>query len=347
MLGGLLLGFALYLSYGFVLVGLLALTVVLLRARDRLGVLLARARRRSRRSSPCSPCPGSGGWTATTWWSRRYYQGWAAERPYGYWVWANLAALLLSAGPVVGPALRRAVTAVPIRPPHRPLAAALGRRCGPGGPTVWLPIAAAVAVLAADLSGLSKAEVERIWLPFAVWLLVATAHLPAGHRRWWLAAQAAHRARRQPPTVDGVLTAAGSRISAVAKPATPSAKPIRAVNPSSPRGAGRVGDHVPYVGRPTATDHDRRRAAHRRGQLVREFADGVRLARADVHRDQRRPVAVWSGPAGWPRATSVTCTKSRRCRPSSRTRGACPAASADRKIDATPAYGVSRGIRGP
>lgn len=45
-------------------------------------------------------------------------------------------------------------------------------------------------MLAADLSGLSKAEVERIWLPFAVWLPVATAHLSAGHRRWWLAAQA-------------------------------------------------------------------------------------------------------------------------------------------------------------
>ena len=26
------------------------------------------------------------------------------------------------------------------------------------------------AILIADLSGLSKAEVERIWLPFAVWL---------------------------------------------------------------------------------------------------------------------------------------------------------------------------------
>jgi methylthioxylose transferase len=44
-------------------------------------------------------------------------------------------------------------------------------------------------VAAADVSGLSKAEVERIWLPFAVWLLVAVARLPAGDRRWWLAGQ--------------------------------------------------------------------------------------------------------------------------------------------------------------
>jgi methylthioxylose transferase len=45
-------------------------------------------------------------------------------------------------------------------------------------------------VLAADLSGLSKAEVERIWLPFAVWFAAGAALLPARHRRWWLAVQA-------------------------------------------------------------------------------------------------------------------------------------------------------------
>jgi hypothetical protein len=51
--------------------------------------------------------------------------------------------------------------------------------------------AAAIAVLVADLSGLSKAEVERIWLPFAVWLMPGTGLLPARQARWWLAAQAA------------------------------------------------------------------------------------------------------------------------------------------------------------
>ena len=30
----------------------------------------------------------------------------------------------------------------------------------------------------ADLSGMSKAEVERIWLPFLPWILLATAALP-------------------------------------------------------------------------------------------------------------------------------------------------------------------------
>jgi len=227
--GGLLLGFALYLSYGFVLVGLLALTVVAARARDRLWVLTV--------ATGTVAVVVATFTVAGFWWLdgyhlvvQRYYQGWAAERPYGYWVWGNLAAVTLSAGPVVGPALRRAVaagrsravgagrsravgagrsravgagrshavgagrTGVP-RPPatgptRRAVAGFRRRMAGPGRPAGWLSLAAAVTVLAADLSGLSKAEVERIWLPFAVWLLVATAHLPARDRRWWLAAQA-------------------------------------------------------------------------------------------------------------------------------------------------------------
>ncbi|MBF9128735.1 hypothetical protein I0C86_07000 [Plantactinospora sp. S1510] len=208
-LGGLLLGFALYLSYGFVLVGLLALTVVLLRARDRLGVLVVAvvAVGAVVVSFTLAGFHWLDGYHLVV---RRYYQGWAAQRPYGYWVWANLAALLLSAGPVVGPAIRRTIALVPVRPSgHRPAAHRtwyIGpegtgarrwqpipglRRLGSGRPAVWLPLAAVTVVLAADLSALSKAEVERIWLPFAVWLLVATAHLPAGQRRWWLALQAA------------------------------------------------------------------------------------------------------------------------------------------------------------
>ena len=47
---------------------------------------------------------------------------------------------------------------------------------------------ALAAVVVADLTGLSKAEVERIWLPFAVWLVVPCALLP--RPRMWLAAQA-------------------------------------------------------------------------------------------------------------------------------------------------------------
>jgi hypothetical protein len=170
--GGLLLGFSLYLSYGLVLAGALALAVLWLR-----------------------PKSGGSGWTTVVaagagvaavvvaftasgfWWLtgyhlvvRRYYQGWAAERPYGYWVWANLACLVLCTGPVLAPALRH-------------LVAARSR--------LWLlPAAALLGIAVADLSGLSKAEVERIWLPYAIWLLVATPWLPERYRRIWLVAQA-------------------------------------------------------------------------------------------------------------------------------------------------------------
>ena len=44
-----------------------------------------------------------------------------------------------------------------------------------------LTSAAAAIVLTADLSRMSKGEVERIWLPFVPWLLISTAFLP---RRW-------------------------------------------------------------------------------------------------------------------------------------------------------------------
>jgi hypothetical protein len=211
-LGGLLLGFALYLSYGFLLIGALALAVILSGqrgehdgggARHGIATLIIAA-------------AGVGAVVVTFtaagfWWLdgydlvvRRYYQGWAAERPYGYWVWANLAALVLSAGPAAAPALRRAWAV--LRPSAlwpagtRTAGGPAASRAAAGGPAgsstdrrspvVWLSLAAAVAVVAADLSGMSKAEVERIWLPFAVWLLVATARLPAADRRWWLAAQA-------------------------------------------------------------------------------------------------------------------------------------------------------------
>lgn len=194
--GGLVLGFALHLSYGFVLVGLLALAVLTLRARHRWTTLVAAG---TGVAVVVLAFTVAGFW----WWDgyglvvERYYQGWAADRPYAYWVWANLAALLLSAGPAVGPALRRTaleaasrVRAAAWPRPPRLTGATVADAVRGAGPTVVLPLTAALVVVAADLSGLSKAEVERIWLPFAVWLLVAVAHLPAHTHRWWLAGQA-------------------------------------------------------------------------------------------------------------------------------------------------------------
>ena len=42
-------------------------------------------------------------------------------------------------------------------------------------------------IVFADLSMLSKAEVERIWLPFTIWLTAAPALLPVRSHRIWLA----------------------------------------------------------------------------------------------------------------------------------------------------------------
>jgi hypothetical protein len=169
LLGGVLLGLALYLSYGLVLAGLLAMAVVLL------------ARRPARLAAAALGVVAvAGAFTAAGfWWVDgyrlvvvRYDQGWAAQRPYAYWVWANLACLVVAASPAAAPILRRA-------------SAVRGR-----GPAAVLPIAAAVAMLLADLSGLSKAEVERIWLPYAIWLTAGAGLLPPSSRRWWLAIQA-------------------------------------------------------------------------------------------------------------------------------------------------------------
>lgn len=97
-----------------------------------------------------------------------YAAGAGGHRPYWYFAaLANPAALLLAVGPAVPVALAR------LRD---------GR--------LWPVVTGAVAgVVIADLSGLSKGEVERIWLPFVPWLTVATAVLADRPRRW-LALQA-------------------------------------------------------------------------------------------------------------------------------------------------------------
>ncbi|MCI2422667.1 hypothetical protein MOQ72_35100 [Saccharopolyspora sp. K220] len=167
LLAGVLLGFGLFLNYGLVLM-LPFVCVVVLRTRGIRALLLAAV--------------GVVGVVAAFalhgfWWLdgyhlvvQRYHQGDYAQRPYSYWVGGNIAALLISAGPLAAVAVRRAV---------------LDR-----GAAAWLVGAAAVAILAADISGLSKAEVERIWLPFAVWFAAGAALLPTRHHRWWLAGQA-------------------------------------------------------------------------------------------------------------------------------------------------------------
>ncbi|MEV3960274.1 hypothetical protein AB0M34_05140 [Nocardia sp. NPDC050193] len=170
---GVLFGFGIYLNYGLILMGLLAVAILLGARTVRpllpavLGALLVVA-----------------GFTAAGFWwldgyhlvVERYYQGIATTRPYGYWWWGNLAATVCAVGLATAAALARTPTPSRLR--------ALD-------PAALLVAAALCAVAAADLSGLSKAETERIWLPFDMWLLVATAFLPREHVRPWLAVQAA------------------------------------------------------------------------------------------------------------------------------------------------------------
>jgi hypothetical protein len=175
--GGVLLASCLYLSYGLVLMASVAAAVV----------LLARRWRPLFWAVAGAVAVVAAFTVAGFWWldgyglvRQRYYQGLASARSYGYWVWANLAALAACAGPAAFAVVRRAVGAEAWR------GAVAGAR---GRAVTVLPLAAFAAVLAADLSGLSKAEVERIWLPFAVWLPAGAALLP--HPRSWLAVQAA------------------------------------------------------------------------------------------------------------------------------------------------------------
>ena len=164
--GGLLLGFALFLSYGLVLLAPVSLVVLLVRRRLRplvvggLAVVLVVA---------AFAVLGFWWLDGLTQTRIRYDQGSASSRPYLYFVVTNLAVLGLAIGPAGVAALARL------------------RR----GAAAWLPVAALVGVLIADVSGLSKSEVERIWLPWTPWLLTATAMLPTRHQRWWLGGQLA------------------------------------------------------------------------------------------------------------------------------------------------------------
>ncbi|MEU4894570.1 hypothetical protein AB0B12_06195 [Streptomyces sp. NPDC044780] len=179
---GLLLGLTVYLSYGLTLLALPAVAVLLLA--------------RTARPLPFAltgVAAVAGAFTAAgfRWWEgysllvTRYYQGVASERPYGYWVWANLAVATVVAGPAGVAGVRRMLAAVPDVLRRQ-------RRGGANAPDklVMLTFAALLALAVADLSGMSKAETERIWLPFLLWLLPTTALLPADDRRRWLLAQA-------------------------------------------------------------------------------------------------------------------------------------------------------------
>ena len=170
---GLALGSCLFLSYGLVLMGPLALAVLWVARSWRPLVPAALA------ASAVVALFAAGGF----WWLEgqqlvveRYYQGIADTRPQSYWIWANLAVVAFAVGPAVVAGIGMAVS--------RSRAEAAGP-----SPVWWLALGAAVAILVADMSGLSKSETERIWLPFMVWLVPLATLLPPHTHRAWVAGQ--------------------------------------------------------------------------------------------------------------------------------------------------------------
>ena len=65
--------------------------------------------------------------------------------------------------------------------------------------------ATTVVVALADASGMSKAEVERIWLPFVPWLTLSLVLLPERWRRWGLGAPGGDGAGRAAPLLHSLV----------------------------------------------------------------------------------------------------------------------------------------------
>jgi len=170
--GGVLFGLALMGSYGLVLAGMIPLVTAI--AWRRWGALLLAA---AGAAAVLALFAALGfWWVAGLLATHHEYQTLPLQRPYDYFVINNLSAWALALGPAVAVGLAR------LR----------DRR-------LWLLVAGGLAcALAADLSGLSEGEVERIWLPFGLWVLLAGAALVGStdrRPRWrpaqgWMALQA-------------------------------------------------------------------------------------------------------------------------------------------------------------
>lgn len=170
---GLLLGWVIFLNYGAGLIALPAVAI-LVSARD------VRSAVRALVPAVVAALVVVGVFAAAGFWwfdgyhlvQERYWQGIALDRPFQYWVWGNLAAVVCAVGLGTVAGIGRVFDV-----------AAIKRRSG----LHLVVLGALLAIACADLSMLSKAEVERIWLPFMVWLVAAAALLPARSHRWWLA----------------------------------------------------------------------------------------------------------------------------------------------------------------
>lgn len=165
IVGGLVASIAVMQSYGMVLVGTIPLAVAVWRGQLR--PLLVGA---------AAALVGVLAWLPLGFWwfdgldaTRHEYEVLDIDRPRGYFSVNNLAAWAVALGPATAVALARL------------------RDRG-----LWLLVGGGLAsALLANASGLSLGEVERIWLPFTVWVLAAGAVLAErpGEQRIWLGSQ--------------------------------------------------------------------------------------------------------------------------------------------------------------
>jgi methylthioxylose transferase len=169
---GLLLGWAVFLSYGLTLMAFPAVAV-LASATDWRSSLRALWPAVLTAAAVAAVFTAAGfcwfdGYSLV---QQRYWQGIARDRPFQYWSWANLASVVCAIGLGSVAGLGRVFDPAAIR-----------RRSG----LHLLLLAMLLAIVCADLSMLSKAETERIWLPFTVWLTAAPVLLPPRSQRLWL-----------------------------------------------------------------------------------------------------------------------------------------------------------------
>ena len=170
---GLVLGWGIFLNYGLALMSLLALPV-LIAAADWRSALRALAPAVLAALAVVGVFAAAGFWwfDGYTLVQDRYWQGIANDRPFQYWSWANFGSVVCAIGLGSVAGIGRAFDIEAIK-----------RRSG----LHLVVLGALLAIVLADLSMLSKAETERIWLPFTVWLTAAGALLPPRSQRWWLA----------------------------------------------------------------------------------------------------------------------------------------------------------------
>ena len=169
---GLLLGWGIFLNYGLGLIALPAVAV-LIAAKD------VRSALRALVPAVVAALAVVGVFAlAGFWWfdgyvlvQERYWQGIAMNRPFQYWAWANFASVVCAVGLGTVAGVSRAFDLKLVK--------------GRSGVHLLI-LGALLATVCADLSMLSKAEVERIWLPYTIWLTAAGALLPPRSRRWWL-----------------------------------------------------------------------------------------------------------------------------------------------------------------